>query len=326
VFDKIKDNAVADNSTAADVDAFKLEFLASVCNGLSQPQKTLECKYLYDEQGSELFDQICDLPEYYPTRTEIGILEDNQAAIAGYLGEGAEIVELGSGASIKTRILLSALAAPERYVPVDISEEFMLEVAAGLRQDYPGLAVEPVVADFMAPFDLPAKSKGQRLLFFPGSTIGNLHRAQAAEFIKSLRTSTVADQFLIGVDLKKDTQVLEAAYDDAAGVTAAFNLNMLRRINRELDANFVLEKFKHRAVYNKAQGRVEMHMASLAAQSVRVADKTFTFAEGETIHSENSYKYGLNEFEEMVAAAGWKKQHVWTDADSLFAVFLLAAC
>jgi len=305
--------------------ADRAAFLASVLAGLSQPQKTLECKYLYDAAGSELFDQICDLPEYYPTRTEIGILEDNQGAIAESLGSGVEIIELGSGASIKTRILLSALNAPRRYVPVDISEDFVLGVAAGLRADYPGLVVEPVVADFMAPFELPVKTDAKRLLFFPGSTIGNLHRTDAASFLKSLRKETGADKFLIGVDLKKDTAVLEAAYDDAAGVTADFNLNMLRRINRELGGTFDLGKFKHRALYNRTEGRVEMHLLSLADQSVRVVDQDFTFREGETIHTENSYKYGLGEFAKMVAAAGWDTQHVWTDDRDLFAVFLLAA-
>lgn len=300
-------------------------FLASVHNGLAQQQKTLECKYLYDEHGSELFDQICDLPEYYPTRTEIGILRSNQAEIADSLGEGVEIVELGSGASIKTRILLSALKASALYVPIDISETFLLSVADGLRIDYPGLPIEPVVADFMAPFKLPEKTAAKRLLFFPGSTIGNLHRDQAARFLVSLRAKTGADQFLIGVDLKKDTATLEAAYDDAAGVTAAFNLNLLRRINRELGATFDLAKFQHRAVYNDAEGRVEMHMVSLASQTVRVHDKSFEFTEGETIHSENSYKYSAAEFEDMAEASGWQKQILWTDEERRFAVFLLDA-
>lgn len=305
--------------------ADRAAFMVSAHSGLSKAQKTLECKYLYDGAGSELFDQICDLPEYYPTRTEIGILEDNQGAIAASLGKGVEIIELGSGASVKTRILLSALNTPRRYVPVDISEDFVLQVAAGLRADYPGLAVEPVVADFMAPFQLPEKTGATRLLFFPGSTIGNLHRADAASFLNSLKEKTGADKFLIGVDLKKDKSVLEAAYDDAAGVTANFNLNMLRRINRELRGTFDLTKFKHRAIYNEGEGRVEMHMVSLCAQSVRVAGRGFTFREGETIHSENSYKYGLGEFAKMVAAAGWDTQHVWTDDEDLFAVFLLVA-
>jgi len=299
-------------------------FRASVHAGLSARQKTLECKYLYDEAGSELFDQICDLPEYYPTRTEIGILETNAAAIAESVGTGVEIIELGSGASIKTRILLSALDAPRRYIPVDISEEFVLSVAAGLSADYPHIAVEPVVADFMESFPLPDPTNASRLLFFPGSTIGNLHRSEAEVFLRDLRVRTGAKQFLIGVDLKKDKAVLEAAYDDAAGVTAEFNLNMLRRINRELGGTFDLAKFRHRAIYNETEGRVEMHMASLAEQTVRVGSRKYGFTEGETIHSENSYKYGLVEFEELATRAGWRRDQVWTDTNSLFAVFLLS--
>jgi len=300
-------------------------FLASVQAGLSRKQKTLECKYLYDERGSELFDQICDLPEYYPTRTEIGILRECLAAVAERLGEGVEIVELGSGASIKTRILLTALKRPSRYVPIDISEEFLLGVAAGLRADYPGLSIEPVVGDFMEPLALPPKSTKHRLLFFPGSTIGNLHRSEAGTFLQDLRVGTSADRFLIGVDLKKDKATLEAAYDDAAGVTAEFNLNMLRRINRELDATFDLGEFQHRAVYNNVLGRVEMHMVSLAKQTVRVHDQYFTFLNGETIHSENSYKYGIEEFKTLAEKSGWLQEALWTDTESRFAVYLLKA-
>lgn len=302
------------------------DFLVSVQNGLSQAQKTLECKYLYDEKGSELFDQICDLPEYYPTRTEVGILRSCAGEIADTIGENAEIVELGSGASLKTRLLLSAMNLPALYVPVDISKDYLLAVADILREDYPDLVVEPAVADFIAPFILPQKGPGRkRLLFFPGSTIGNLHRGEASEFLCSLRKMADADYFLIGVDLKKDKAVLEAAYDDAAGVTAAFNLNILRRINRELGATFDLAKFKHRAAYNEKRGRVEMHIDSVSPQRVRVGDHYFDFAAGESIHSENSYKYGEDEFENMTLSTGWQKQQLWTDPDKMFAVFLLKA-
>jgi len=300
-------------------------FLASVYKGLSGEQKTLECKYLYDERGSELFDQICDLPEYYPTRTEISILRGNANSIASTLGRGVEIVELGSGASLKTRILLAALEAPSLYVPIDISEDFLMKVAGGLQAEFPDTEIQPVVADFMKPFDLPERTGEKRLLFFPGSTIGNLHRDEAAMFMKGLRTVTKADQFLIGVDLKKDRAALEAAYDDRAGVTAAFNLNLLRRINRELGATFDLAKFRHKALYNEKEGRVEMHMESLADQQVRVKDQLFSFRAGETIHSENSYKYGLHEFASLAKAAGWRKHTVWTDENRRFAVFLLDA-
>jgi len=305
--------------------ANRAEFFASVQAGLARSQKTLECKYLYDKRGSVLFDQICDLPEYYPTRTETAILKDYQIEIASRLPAGVEIVELGSGASSKTRILLSSLTTPARYVPVDISGDFLLNVAVGLRDDYPGLIIEPVVADFMLPFTLPGKTCEGRLLFFPGSTIGNLLRDEAAEFMQTMRSETKADQFLIGVDLKKDIHVLEAAYDDAAGVTAAFNLNLLRRINREIGATFDLAKFNHSARYNEGQGRVEMHLVSTEAQTVRVGREYFEFASGETIHTENSHKYGLDEFEMLAAGAGWRKQQVWTDDKKQFAVFLLAA-
>lgn len=321
MLDMIKTSEI--NNKSDDL-ASREAFLASVHAGLAGKQKTLECKYFYDEYGSELFDQICDLPEYYPTRTEVGILKGKANEIASELGTDIEIVELGSGASIKTRILLAALDAPSLYVPIDISEDFLLKVADGLQKDFPQTAISPVVADFMQPFDLPDKKK-KRLLFFPGSTIGNLHREQAKEFLIALREQTFSDQFLIGVDLKKDIAVLEAAYDDAAGVTAAFNLNLLRRINRELGATFDLAKFAHRAVYNQDEGRVEMHLVSLADQIVRVCDRHFDFREGETIHSENSYKYSLEEFAELAEVSGWQRKSVWTDAGKRFAVFLLEA-
>jgi dimethylhistidine N-methyltransferase len=303
----------------------RAEFLASVYAGLSAAQKTLECKYLYDERGSELFDQICDLPEYYPTRTEISILQDCEQEIAEALGSGIEIVELGSGASLKTRLLLGALDQPSLYVPIDISEDFLLSVACKLREEFSELRVDPIVADFMRPFALPEKGASKRLLFFPGSTIGNLHREEAGVFLADLHASTDADQFLIGVDLKKYAGVLHAAYDDAAGITAEFNLNMLRRINRELGATFDLDKFEHSAPYNAARGRVEMHLVSKIKQQVRVHDRYYDFTAGETIHSENSYKYDLEEFESLVEKAGWSKRKVWTDKKGYFAVFLLDA-
>ena len=323
MLDKVEYIAAPEDATSEkDNTAFRVSVIA----GLSAKQKTLECKYLYDDLGSDLFDQICDLPEYYPTRTELGILEAATPEIARIVGNNAELVELGSGASRKTRLLLSAFDTPALYVPVDISADYMMDVAAKLRGEYPALNVEPVVADFIAPFELPVKSeRGSRLLFFPGSTIGNLHRSEAAEFLRSLARTSDADYFVIGVDLKKDPAILEAAYDDAAGVTAAFNLNLLRRINRELGANFDLVQFEHKAIYNEGEGRVEMHMVSRTAQNVFVGDSEFEFGKGETIHSENSYKYGLDEFADMAKAAGWQSEQFWTDPDTLFAVFLLAA-
>ncbi|UTW57810.1 L-histidine N(alpha)-methyltransferase [Kordiimonas sp. SCSIO 12603] len=300
------------------------EFMQSVLSGLGKPQKTLECKFLYDERGSELFDAICDLPEYYPTRTEIGIFEEILPEIAAFLGESAEVIELGSGAGRKTRMLLDALNVPSLYVPVDISEEFVLEVAEGLQARYPNLKVKPSIADFMADFDVPEKMS-KRMLFFPGSTIGNLTPSEAEEFLGELKENTQADYFLIGVDLKKSRAVLEAAYDDAQGVTAEFNLNLLHRANRELKADFDVGAFRHHAVYNQAEGRIEMHLVSLKDQIAQIREYRFTFAEGETIHTENSYKYTVDEFSELVERAGWQLENCWTDKEGKFAVMMLKA-
>ncbi len=308
-------------ATATD-DVGSESFLNSVISGLSKPQKTLECKYLYDEKGSELFDAICDLPEYYPTRTEISIFEERLAEISEVLGEGCEIIELGSGAGRKTRMLLDALNAPSLYVPVDISEDFVLEVADGLRASYPNLKVSPSIADFMAGFEVPVKA-ASRTLFFPGSTIGNLTPEVAEVFLRQLKENTQADYFLIGVDLKKKKETLEAAYDDAAGVTAAFNLNLLHRANKELNATFKVEQFRHRALYNENEGRVEMHLVSLKQQTVSVDARVFEFAEEETIHTENSYKYSVDEFSALVEKANWYIKTCWTDCEDKFAVMLL---
>ena len=300
------------------------EFMQSVLSGLGNAQKTLECKFLYDERGSELFDAICDLPEYYPTRTEISIFEEILPEIAEFLGESIEVIELGSGAGRKTKMLLDALNAPSLYVSVDISEEFVLEVAESLQARYPNLEVKPSIADFMAGFDVPTKVS-KRMLFFPGSTIGNLTPGEAEEFLGKLRENTQADYFLIGVDLKKSRAVLEAAYDDAQGVTAEFNLNLLHRANRELAANFDVNAFRHHAVYNQAEGRIEMHLVSLKDQIVQIGECRFTFAEGETIHTENSYKYAVDEFSELVERAGWQLENCWTDKEGKFAVMMLEA-
>lgn len=300
------------------------EFQASVLRSLTAPHKTLECKYFYDERGSELFDEICRQPEYYPTRVETGILERHGAAIADLIGPGAEVVELGSGASLKTRILLRALQSPARYVPVDISADYLQSAAAALAGEFPGLAVRPVVADFTAPFPLPQRAAGRpRLLFFPGSTIGNFHPADAARFLATTCRGLGADAFLIGVDLKKDPAVLDAAYNDAAGVTAAFNLNLLRRINRDLGAGFDLAAFEHRAAYVERRGRVEMHLRSAVALTVRVAGRNIDFAAGETIHTENSYKYSIEEFCDLAARSRWQLTHSWCDGQDRFSVHLL---
>lgn len=307
---------------ADDLAAFRADVLA----GLSTEQKTLPCKYLYDDRGSALFDEICTLPEYYPTRTETGILERHAADIAAAAGPGAEIVELGSGASIKSRIVLDALERPGRYVPLDISVGHMEAAADELRALYPGLAVTPVAADFTQSFRIPrSDGLGKRVLFFPGSTIGNFDRQEAELLLCRLHRDLDADLFVLGVDLKKDKTVLHAAYNDARGVTAAFNMNLLMRINRELDADFDLARFRHHARVCQSHGRVEMHLVSLVDQRVQVGDSVFRFEAGETIHTENSHKFALDEFAAMAKRAGWTTDTVWTDPKRLFSVNMLSA-
>ncbi len=299
-------------------------FERSVLKGLTGSRKTLECKYLYDDQGSALFDEICRQPEYYPTRTETEILSRYAGNIAAAIGPDAEVVELGSGASLKTRILLRALRRPAAYVPVDISAEFLRTAAASLAEEFSAVAVFPVVADFTAPFSLARNARhAARLLFFPGSTIGNFHPAHAERFLRQTCRSLVPDALLIGVDLKKDRTILQAAYNDAAGVTAAFNLNLLQRINRELDATFDLSLFAHEAFYTEERGRVEMHLRSSIAQRVRVAGRYVGFAAQESIHTESSYKYSVDEFLALAGRAGWQSVDAWLDDDKLFSVHLL---
>jgi dimethylhistidine N-methyltransferase len=307
-----------------EVEESQAEFQASVLRGLAKPRKTLECKYFYDERGSALFDAICQQPEYYPTRVETGILERHGAEIANLVGPGAELVELGSGASLKTRVLLRALQRPSRYVPVDISGDYLRSASAALAGEFPGLGIRPVIADFTTPFSLPRRTADKpRLLFFPGSTIGNFHPADAGRFLATTCRGLGADTFLIGVDLKKDRAILDAAYNDAAGVTAAFNLNLLERINRDLGASFDLDAFEHQAGYAEPRGRVEMQLRSLRDQTVRVAGRKFHFAAGETIHTENSYKYSTDEFHDLASRSRWQLTHSWCDEQDLFSVHLL---
>lgn len=313
-----------DEINIAEADEDLVSFRDSVLTGLERRQKTLDCKYLYDERGSVLFDEICRQPEYYPTRTETAILREQAGAIAEAAGPHAEIVELGSGASTKTRILLSALDRPARYLPLDISVDYLHAAAEDLRAAYPGLDVEPIAADFTKGLTLPARpGKGCRLLFFPGSTIGNFDRNEAGRMLARLREQMDADLFVIGVDLKKSPATLHAAYNDANGVTAAFNLNLLARINRELDADFDLNRFRHHARYSANLGRVEMHLLSVDDQTVRIGNRQFTFESGETIHTENSYKYAADEFIAMASRAGWTGDTMWTDPKRLFSVHLL---
>ncbi|CAO4153175.1 Histidine N-alpha-methyltransferase [Methylorubrum aminovorans] len=300
-------------------------FLADVWDGLGASPKVLPAKYFYDAAGSALFEQITVLPEYYPTRTELGILDARGPGIAALLPEGAALVEFGSGSTAKLRRLLRHLPGLSAYLPVDVSGEFLREQAVTLRGDFPHLAVEPVVADFTRPFALPEGFENRALAgFFPGSTIGNFEPGEAARLLDVFgRILGAGATLVLGVDLVKDRSVLEAAYDDAAGVTAAFNLNLLHRINRELDGEIDPDAFAHRAFFNEAASRIEMHLVSRRAQSVRVAGRGFAFAEGESIHTENSYKYTLDGFRALAARAGWASVEAWTDRDGLFSVHAL---
>ncbi|HJW79953.1 MAG TPA: L-histidine N(alpha)-methyltransferase [Beijerinckiaceae bacterium] len=302
-------------------------FAADLLAGLAATPKRIPPKYFYDPAGSRLFERITELPEYYPTRAERGVLKDRAREIARFVPEGAALVEFGSGSSEKVRLLLGELPALSAYVPVDISAEFLDEEAARLRRDFPRLSVVPVAADFTQPFALPPAVLGRpRAGFFPGSTIGNFEPEEAQTFLRhAARILGSGAALIIGVDLVKDARVLNAAYNDAAGVTAAFNLNVLARANRELGANFDVNAFAHRAVYNAPASRIEMHLVSRKSQTVRVLDRAFAFAPGETIHTENSYKHTLDGFARLAARAGWRAEAAWTDADELFSVHALQA-
>jgi len=291
--------------------------------GLSQPQKTLPCKYLYDEQGARLFEEICELEEYYPTRTEIGILEQNIEEIASLLGSGANLVDLGSGSGIKTRLLLDHLDHPTAYWPVDVARAQLLETSARVALEYPRVAVEPVHADYTRPFQLPRSptGSGRTTLFFPGSTIGNFEPEDAVRFLRRIAPLCGPEGgLLVGVDLKKSPRSLHAAYNDAQGVTARFNLNLLAHANRELPADFDLDQFQHRAFYEATAGRIEMHLVSRRRQTVAVDGHSFAFANGEPLVTEHSYKYTLNEFRRLAARGGFQIVRVWCDPRAWFSV------
>ncbi|BDI29158.1 dimethylhistidine N-methyltransferase [Capsulimonas corticalis] len=299
------------------------DFYAEVIAGLTMPVKTLPCKYFYDERGSQLFDEICELDEYYPTRTEAAIMERCAAEMAALLGPDCRLVEYGSGSSTKTRILLDSAPHLAAYVPVDISRVHLQKTAEGLRRRYPRLEILPVCADYTASFTLPEPSGpvSRTVAYFPGSTIGNFHPRQAQFFLTQIaQLCGEGGGLLIGVDLKKDPAVLHAAYNDAKGVTAAFNLNVLDRINQELRGAFVLDDFAHHAFYNEELGRIEMHLVSQKDQTVAICESAVTFAAGETIHTECSYKYSREEFAELARSAGFEIQNFWTDPNELFSV------
>jgi dimethylhistidine N-methyltransferase len=299
-------------------------FLGEVLAGLQSSPRTLPSKYFYDATGSALFEQICDLPEYYLTRTELGIMRDRRAEIASALGPDALVVEFGSGAGTKTRLLLGALDAPRGYVPVEISATALDASVDALRRDLPGLSIEPVCADYTRPFDLPelARDAPRRVVYFPGSTIGNFARAAATDFLGLMRQiAGPSGGLLIGVDLKKDPALIHAAYNDSAGVTAAFNRNVLARLRDTLGADIAPHDFYHHAPYDPVEGRVEMHLIAKRDVSFTLAEQPITIAAGETILTEYSHKYTPAEFEALAAHAGFSLQTLWTDADAHFGLF-----
>jgi dimethylhistidine N-methyltransferase len=301
------------------------DFRRELTAGLSAAKKAIPCRFLYDARGSALFDRICKLPEYYPTRTELGILRAIAPEVAERIGPAAAMIELGGVNSSKARILLDALEEPAAYIPIDISREHLRASAEALHAEKPGLSVLAVCADYTQPFDLPtAPGGGARLGFFPGSTIGNLQPDEAAAFLAAwAQRLGPGSAMVVGVDLRKDRAILEPAYDDAQGVTAAFSKNLLVRANRELGADFVVDAFAHRARYDSARGRIEIHLESLDDQAVHLGDRIFTFAKGERVHVEDSCKYSIEGFKALARAAGFRPTAHWTDAQELFSVHYL---
>lgn len=296
--------------------------IQEILTGLRATPKRISPKYFYDATGSKLFDQICQLPEYYPTRAEISILTRHRRAMAAELGRGMELIEFGSGSSIKIRLLLQMLQ-PSRYLPVDISLQHLQCSASKLKADYPWLAVQPICLDYSQPFELPVTSQ-HRLGFFPGSSIGNFEPAQAEQFLhQAAQLLGTGNGLLIGVDTPKDHAILNAAYNDAAGVTAAFNLNILRHLNWLTGSKFDPARFAHQAFYNEQHGRIEMHLRSLAPQRIRIGQDWIDIAEGETLHTENSYKYSAADFLAMATRAGFAPVQTWADEQNWFNVHYL---
>jgi dimethylhistidine N-methyltransferase len=301
------------------------DLLRAAVEGLTGPDKSMDPKWFYDARGSALFEEITRQPEYYPTRTEAAILKDNIARLASYAPEGGVLVELGSGASVKTRILLDGFPGLAAYLPLDVSGSFLKETAMRLARHYPDLPIRPIVGDFMAPLDMPAAyADHPKIAFFPGSTIGNLEPHRAQTLLSSVRAWPGVRAFIVGVDLVKDAGTLIRAYDDAAGVTAAFNLNLLRRLNREACAGFDPDQFRHEARWNAELARIEMHLVSRIDQDVPIGPRSARFKAGESIHTENSHKYTRTSFEGMAAMAGWRLDAFLADADRHFAVTALS--
>ncbi|MEX1062379.1 MAG: L-histidine N(alpha)-methyltransferase, partial [Balneolaceae bacterium] len=303
------------------------DMLTEIIRGLSRTQKKVPSKFFYDEEGSKLFEKICRLDEYYLTDAEIRIMQMNIGEIKQAFPARIDLIELGSGSSTKTRLLLNHIDGIRTYYPVDISGEYLAGVASRLRRAYPRLAVKPVIADYTRPFTIPGGPDGsagnRRIAYYPGSTIGNFTPEAARNFLSSVADLVGEDGgLLIGVDLKKDGEILKAAYNDSEGMTSRFNKNLLVRMNREYDADFDPGRFRHRAVFNEEEGRIEMHLVSLISQRVQLAGYTFFFRRGETIHTENSYKYTVDEFSRLTAGI-FEVKKVWTDNDHLFSVHYL---
>lgn len=297
-------------------------FLEDVLQGLQKTRKELPSKYFYNERGSRLFEQICLLDEYYVTRTELHIMQQRVREMASLLGPNCLLIEYGSGNSTKVRMLLDALETPVGYVPIDISKEHLAQAGMALASAYPDLEVLPVCADYTSTFEIPmpVRTVGRRIVYYPGSTIGNFDPEPASNFLKQMATVCQGGGLLIGVDLKKDPMLLHRAYNDRQGVTEQFNKNLLVRINQELGGKFRLDQFEHYAFFNPTEGRVEMHLVSLKDQSVRIGEVEISFALGESIWTENSYKHTLEGFASLAATAGFKVEHVWTDPRQLFSV------
>ncbi len=320
--------AAATNLTVVDLGPDTASVRDAVLEGLGAEPKRLPAWLFYDAEGSRLFERICEQPEYYPTRTELKILNEQGRDIAATLGEGCRLIELGSGANQKARILLRVLRKPDGYVAIDISGEQLRAAVGSLAREFPHIEMTGIRADYHEHEALPLdeeRSHARLVGFFPGSTIGNMHPGEAERFLAGWTDTLAGGGMLVGVDLAKDPAILEAAYNDAAGVTAAFNRNMLVHINRELGADFEPSRFAHRAFFHAESSRIEMHLVSTGAQDVNVAGRRFSFRDGESIHTENSYKYGIADFQALARRAGFTPQDVWTDPQGLFSVHFLAA-
>jgi len=322
-------SAASINTTRAEITPSSDDFRAEFVEGLRRQPKTLSCKFFYDEYGSRLFDKICELDEYYLTRTETEILTNNIQEIAALGGPACTLIEFGSGSSRKTRLLLDRLEAPTAYVPIDISETHLLAAAKALSASYPSLEVLPVCADYSNSLALPIAKKmsEKQVVFFSGSTIGNFEPEHAVKFLNRIATFCKAgDGLLIGVDLEKSPNILHRAYNDSNGITAAFNLNLLGRANRELGANFQIQNFRHEAIYNSKQHRIEMRLVSCLSQEVTVSPEEFLFHEGEIITTEYSYKYKAEAFHSLAARAGWRNKRMWIDERGLYSVHYFELC